>query len=96
MRDCCAKLKPFNWTRCGFGLLTLEESNQDVERHADVLRRSPWQLEGLSADQSGRTRLCWVVHATRQLVELRQVNVGEPDQCPVAGCQVVCHALVMG
>lgn len=77
-------------------LCTLEESDEDVEWCADVLRRSPRQKEGPSADQSGRAGLCWVVQAGRQPVELRQVNVGEPDQRPVTGCQVVSNASVMG
>lgn len=78
------------------GLCTLEESNEDVERRTNVLRRSPRQQEGLSADQSGRTGLCRVVQAGWQPVELRQVDVGEPDQCPVTGCQVVGYTPVMG
>lgn len=73
------ELKPLVWTSCGFGLFTLEESYEDAERCADVLPCSPWKQEGLSADQSGRAGVRRVIQATRQLVELRQVDVGEPD-----------------
>ena len=73
---------------------TLEESDEDVEWRADVLRRSPGQQEVLSAEQPGRAGLRRVVQAARQPVELRQVNVREPDQRPVAWRQVVSDAPV--
>lgn len=77
-------------------LCTLEESDEDVRRRADVLLGPPGQKEGLSADQSGRAGLRRVVQAGRQPVELRQVDVGEPEQRTVAGCQVLSYAPVMG
>lgn len=73
---------------------TLEESDEDVERRAHVLRRSPRQQEVLSAEQPRRAGLRGVVEDARQPVELRQVDVGEPDQRPVAGRQVVSDAPV--
>lgn len=79
---------------CVLLVCTLEESDKDVERRADVLRRFPGQQEVLSAEQPGRTGLRRVVQAARQLVELRQVNVREPDQRPVARRQVVSDASV--
>lgn len=75
---------------------TFEESNEDVGWCADVLRRPPGQQEGLSADQSGRTRLGWVVKVGGQPVELCQVDVREPEKGPVSGGQVVCYAPVVG
>lgn len=77
-------------------LCTLEECDEDVERRADVLRRPPGQQEGLPADQSGRTGLGRVRQASRQPVELRQVDEGEPQQRPVAGRQVLGNAPVVG
>lgn len=79
---------------CVLLVCTLEESDKDVERRADVLRRFPGQQEVLSAEQPGRAGLRRVVQAARQLVELRQVNVREPDQRPVARRQVVSDAPV--
>lgn len=77
-------------------LCTLEESDEDVERRADVLRRPPGQQEGLSADQPGRAGLSRVVQAGRQPVKLRQVDVREPEQRSVAGRQVLGCAPVVG
>ena len=67
---------------------TLEQSHQDLWRRADVLRRPPGQLEGLPADQPAGARGGRVVQAGRQAVELRQVDVGEPEQRAVARRQV--------
>lgn len=74
----------------------MEESDEDVGRCADVLCRPPGQQEGLSADQSGRTGVGRVVQVGGQSVELRQVDVREPEQGPVSGGQVVCYAPVVG
>lgn len=74
----------------------MEECDEDVERRADVLLRSPGQQEGLSADQPGRAGLSRAVQAGRQTVELRQVDVGEPDEGTVARRQVVSDAPFVG
>lgn len=75
---------------------TLEESDEDVGRRADVLRRAPGQQEGLCAHQSGGTGLCRVQQDRRQPVELRQVDEGEPEQSPVSGGQVVRYGALVG
>lgn len=79
-----------------FGGCTLEQGDEDVGRRADVLPAPPGQQERLSAHQPGRTGLCRVVQNGRQPVKLRQVDVTEPEQRPVAGCQVLRYTPVMG
>lgn len=74
---------------------TFKQSNKDVRRRADVLRSPPRQNERLSASQSRRAVLSRVVQAGRQAVKLSQVDVGEPEQRPVTGCQVVGDAVVL-
>lgn len=77
-------------------LCTLEQSDEDVRRRADILPGPPGQQEGLSADQPGRAGLRRVVQAGRQSIELRQVDVREPEQRAVASGQVLSYAPVMG
>lgn len=83
-------------SRAAQQLRTLEESDEDVGRRAHVLLAPPGQQEGLSADQLGWAGLSRVIQAGRQVVELRQVDVREPEQRAVAGCQVLSDAPVIG
>lgn len=77
-------------------LFTLEESNEDMVRCADVLLGPPGQQEGLPTDQSGWIGICRVIQAERQPVELCKVNVRKPEQRTIAGCKVLGDAPVMG
>lgn len=82
-------------SREAWRLCTFEQSAEDVRLCADVLRRPPGQQEGLPAHQPGRARLGRVEQAGRQPVELRQVDVAEPEESAVSAGHVPRYAPVL-